>query len=380
MLGVSDKFEWMIEVLMIMLLTAVLSLLAGWMLRLVSNIMSKTNTRWDDIFVEAARTPLKIIIWIIGTYYAAQSALRESWEEMMSNSDDVRDVAIVVMIAWALVRYVNAGTEHYWQRRKRKGLNYDYTAVNAVGKLLKIAIIISAFLICLQNFGISVDGVLAFGGISGIAVGFAAKDMLANFFGAFIIYFDKPFKVGDWIRSPEKEIEGTVEDIGWRMTTIRTFDQRPLYAPNSIFANIVVENPSRMLHRRIYETIGVRYDDLAQMRSITGAVRDMLKAHEEITQDQTLIVNFNKFNDSSCDFFIYCFTHTTQWVRYHEVKEDILLQIADIVAEHGAEIAFPTRTLHMIPEKGLLDSSDKAAKGESVRQKGKKDGDEGAED
>ena len=113
----------------------------------------------------------------------------------------------------------------------------------------------------MQLFDYSVSGLLAFGGIGGIAVGFAAKDLLANFFGGLMIYLDRPFSVGDWIRSPDKEIEGTVEDIGWRLTRIRTFDKRPLYIPNSIFASISVENPSRMSNRRIYEKIGIRYDD-----------------------------------------------------------------------------------------------------------------------
>jgi MscS family membrane protein len=331
------------------------------MLRLVSKVMRRTSSRWDDIFVEAARMPLKIIIWIIGTWYAANIALSGQEEELLTGLARLRDAAIVVMIARGLIRYINAGVEHYWQRRKRKGLNYDYTAVHAVGKLLKISVLISASLICLQNFGVSVDGVLAFGGIGGIAVGFAAKDMLANFFGAFIIYFDKPFKVGDWIRSPDKQIEGTVEDIGWRMTTIRTFDKRPLYVPNAVFTSIAVENPSRMLHRRIREVIGIRYDDIAKMRSITAAVRTMLEQHEEITNEQTLIVNFDVFSASSCDFFIYCFTHTTEWVRFHAIKEDVLLKIADIIAEHGAEIAFPTQTLHLasVPE----EAKEKAAKG-----------------
>src|SRR5690606_30903944 len=107
----------------------------------------------------------------------------------------------------------------------------------AISKLLKAAAIITAMLVLLQSLGFSVSGVLAFGGIGGIAIGFAARDLLANFFGALMLYFDRPFAVGDWVRSPDREIEGTVEDIGWRLTRIRTFDQRPLYVPNSIFAN-----------------------------------------------------------------------------------------------------------------------------------------------
>ena len=115
----------------------------------------------------------------------------------------------------------------------------------------------------LQSLGVSVSGLLAFGGIGGIAVGFAARDLLANFLGGLSIYLDRPFTVGDWIRSPDREIEGTVEEIGWRMTRIRTFDQRPLYVPNSIFASVALENPSRMNNRRIYETLGIRYEDAA---------------------------------------------------------------------------------------------------------------------
>ena len=102
----------------------------------------------------------------------------------------------------------------------------------------------------------------------GIAVGFAAKDLLANFFGGLMVYLDRPFAIGDWIRSPDREIEGTVEEIGWRVTCIRTFDKRPIYVPNSVFTQVTVENPSRMLNRRIYETIGVRYDDAAKVRDI----------------------------------------------------------------------------------------------------------------
>jgi MscS family membrane protein len=216
-----------------------------------------------------------------------------------------------------------------------------------VGKLLRAAVIITGVLIAMQLFGYSISGLLAFGGIGGIAMGFAAKDLLANFFGGLMIYLDRPFSVGDWVRSPDQEIEGTVEDIGWRLTRIRTFDKRPLYIPNAVFANISVENPSRMTNRRIYETIGIRYDDLAQMGPIVEQVEAMLIAHPDIDTNQTMMVNFNQFAASSLDFFIYVFTKTTNWVTYHKVKQDVLLKVADIIAANQAEVAFPTSTLHV---------------------------------
>ena len=207
--------------------------------------------------------------------------------------------------------------------------------------------LITAALVLLQTLGFNISAILAFGGIGGIAVGFAAKDLLSNFFGGMMIYLDRPFAIGDWVRSPDKQIEGTVEKIGWRLTVIRTFDKRPLYVPNSVFASIAVENPSRMSHRRIYETIGIRYDDVDKLPAIVKEVKTMLLAHEEIDQEQTLIVNFNSFAASSLDFFVYTFTHTTNWIKYHEVKQDVLFRISEIITSHGAEIAYPTSTLHV---------------------------------
>ncbi|WP_406671933.1 mechanosensitive ion channel family protein, partial [Natronospira sp.] len=116
---------------------------------------------------------------------------------------------------------------------------------------------------------------------------------------------------------------------------------------NSIFNQISLENPSRMHHRRIFETIGVRYDDFSRVEPILKDIRQMLDEHEEITKDRTLMVYFNTYGESSLDFFIYCFTHTKVWTDFHAVKEDVLLKVGRIIEKHGAEIAFPTRTLHV---------------------------------
>ena len=213
----------------------------------------------------------------------------------------------------------------------------------------------------------SISGLLAFGGIGGMAIGFAAKDMLSNFFGGLMIYLDKPFTVGDWIRSPDRNIEGVVEEIGWRMTRIRTFEMRPLYVPNSIFSSIAVENPSRMMNRRIYETLSIRYSDADKMAAICDDVRGMLEKHPDIANEQTIIVHFMTCNASSLDFMVYCYTRTTEWVPYHAVKQDVMLKIMDIVARHGAEFPFPTRTLYMAGGEG--DAAAQAAmQAESPRQ------------
>ncbi|MFW6340475.1 MAG: mechanosensitive ion channel family protein, partial [Wenzhouxiangella sp.] len=181
----------------------------------------------------------------------------------------------------------------------------------------------------------------------GIAVGLAARDLLANFFGGFMVFMDRPFSVGDWVRSPDQDIEGTVEKIGWRMTTIRKFDKRPMYVPNATFTTITVENPSRMTHRRIFEHIGIRYADQQVIRRVVEDIRAMIEAHEDLDTSQTTMVHFNVYGPHALEIMIYCFTKTTVWTTYHAVREDVLLKIGDIIAACGAEIAFPTQTIKL---------------------------------
>ena len=324
--------------------------------RVVARLYEKlksTENIWDDALVKAAMGPASALIWLVGLAFAAEVIRAGSDAVLFDAVEPVREVGIIIIIAWFLVRFIRMAEEQLLERSATMEKPVDRTTADAIAKLLRLSVGITAFLVILQTLGFSISGVLAFGGISGIAVGFAAKDLLANFFGGLMIYLDRPFAVGEWIRSPDKEIEGTVEYIGWRLTRIRTFDKRPLYVPNSVFTSISVENPSRMTNRRIFETVGIRYDDAGKMSGIIRDVKQMLLDHPEIDTRQTMIVNFNEFAASSLDFFIYTFTRTREWVKYHEVKQDVLLKTIEIIDSHGAECAFPTSTVHIpngIPE------------------------------
>lgn len=337
---------WIYQVFIVVFLTLSVSFGARLVLDKLYKLSTKTKNPWDDVLINSARRPLRFLIWLVGLLWAAEITDQASGSPIFNFIDPTRSVGVVFLLVWFLVRLIRQ-FEEALQNPHRVEKPLDATTAGALGKLLRASVIITGFLVALQTLGFSVSGVLAFGGIGGIAVGFAAKDLLANFFGGLMVYLDRPFVVGDWVRSPDKNIEGTVEEIGWRLTRIRTFDKRPLYVPNATFATIALENPSRMSHRRIYETIGVRYADVAQVGSIVAAVKEMLLAHDEIESEQTMIVNFNQFGPSSLDFFVYCFTKTTNWIEFHEVKQDVLLKISEIIANHGAEVAFPTRTLHL---------------------------------
>ena len=345
---INDYIEaWVYEVFVVVLLVLVVAYIAKKILYRLAIKAEQTHNPWDDALLHSIRRPLRYTILILGISYAAQIAGHQTDAVIFQSIDSIRHVLIVAMLAWALIGFVVRFEEVTVRQKIQKNPKFDRTTIHVLSKLVRTAIIITAALVVMQTLGFSISGVLAFGGIGGIAIGFAAKDLLANFFGGLMIYLDRPFSVGDWIRSPDRKIEGTVESIGWRLTTIRTFDKRPLYVPNSVFATIAVENPSRMSHRRIFETIGLRYDDIKKLHLIVEKVKTMLKEHEGIDTSQTLIVNFNEFNDSSVDFFVYTFTKTTNWIEFHEVKQDVLLKISDIIETNGAEIAFPTTTMYL---------------------------------
>ena len=344
----GKSYLWIGELFFIVLTV----LVAGYLLnRLIDHLearAAKSPTVWDDALLEACRQPAIWLIWILGINFAASIAAQRIDSPLQEFIDPANRLAFIVLGALFINGFIKRAERNLLDPVYMKK-PMDPTTIKAVSKLFRAAVIITALLVVMQYLGYSVSGLLAFGGIGGIAVGFAAKDLLANFFGGLMIYLDRPFSVGDWVRSPDKEIEGIVEDIGWRLTRIRTFDKRPLYIPNSAFASISVENPSRMTNRRIYETVGIRYDDIACMQPIVDQVITMLREHAEIDSDQVLIVNFDKFAPSSLDFFIYTYTKTTEWVKFHEVKQDVLLKVAAIVEANNAEIAFPTSTVHLAP-------------------------------
>ena len=306
-------------------------------------VAEHSKTRWDNVLADAIVRPSEWAMWLVIAYLSL--GLLGGADQFRDLLRQAADTGLILFLGWVAQRALAGIETELLAEHRGKRQSDERATIRATVRLARISLWIILALMILQSLGVSVSGLLAFGGIGGIAVGFAARDLLANFLGGLSIYLDRPFTVGDWIRSPDREIEGTVEEIGWRMTRIRTFDQRPLYVPNSIFASVALENPSRMNNRRIYETLGIRYEDAACMAPIVADVKAMLESHEAIDLGRTLIVNFVSCGPSSLDFFIYTFTKTTDWVTFHAIKQDVLLQVLGIIESHGAEVAFPTRTV-----------------------------------
>ncbi|MBI5007858.1 MAG: mechanosensitive ion channel family protein [Nitrosomonadales bacterium] len=334
-----------IRLLTVLAATIAAHFLARRALQQAEKVVARTENIWDDALITAARKPLPVLIWLGGISFALHLLHRQTDEQLLEYVAPVRSIGIVLCISWFLLKLIREVTDNIVAAQGKAGETVDRTTVDGLGKVARITVFVVAALAVMQTLGFSISGVLAFGGMGGIAVGFAAKDLLANFFGALMIHLDRPFNVGDTVRSPDKDIEGKVEQIGWRQTIIRSPDMTPLYVPNALFTSIVVENPARMSHRRIREVIGLRYDDLGKMSAIVEEVRSMLQSHPEIDTEQAVVVAFDQFADSSVNFIIQAFSKTTELGQFHAIKQEILLKVADIIARHGADFAFPTRTV-----------------------------------
>ncbi len=344
---IPTGFRWIALLFLVVFFTLLINLILKYFItKGLARLAKRSNTIFDDTVIEVMHKPVRAFTLFSGFLWALQVMAQynhHNWDNHLLN---LWRLSITVCFGWFLLRLIKAVEANILTKPSRKGKpKPDSATVMAVARLLRLSIIITLVLVTLQDFGFSISGVLAFGGIGGIAIGFAARDLLANFFGGFMIFIDKPFHVGDWISSPDRQIEGTVEYIGWRMTRIRTFDLRPLYIPNSIFMNIAVENPSRMLNRRINENLGLRYEDLDKMPAIVADIKQMITNHPAIDNRRTIIVAFDKYNDYSLNIMLYCFTKTVVWVEFYEKKQQIMMEIKDIVHKHGADFAFPTQEL-----------------------------------
>ncbi len=234
---------------------------------------------------------------------------------------------------------------HLTERYPDKGL------VQTTGKFSRIVIVIMMTLVFFSLRGYEIATISTFLGGSALGVGFAAREIIANYLSGAIMYFEGKFKVGEWIYSVDQQVEGTIEYIGLRTTDIRTFEKRLLTVPNSFFSSTSIINASRMTHRRIKETIPIERTEPATVEKIIQEVRVLLQNHPGIDPTQALMVHFTSFGASALNVNLYAFTKTRDWKTYRNVQQDIFLKTIKIVKHHGGALAFPTRKLQLSGDK-----------------------------
>ena len=311
----------------------------------VSRVTSRSKTDVDDLVVKAIERPIGWGIVLVGLFLAIESFRPP--EFVAKWLDKGLAFFVSILLAWLMLRLVDVltGALHRWAQKTDSAL--DDQLVPLVSKASKVVVAILAALLVLQNLGYSVSGLIAGLGVGGLAVALAAQKTLSDLFGSIMLLVDRPFTIGDWVKSPDGGVEGVVEEIGFRSTRIRTFEKTLINVPNSRLADFIIDNMNRRPVRRVWITVGLTYDTSAsQMSGAVGAIRKILQEHDGVDQEFYL-VRFTDFGASCLDIMVYYFTKSIVWDEYLAVREDVNMKIMGGLEVLGLEIAFPTQTVHL---------------------------------
>jgi len=299
--------------------------------------------RIDERIVKATSQPLGFAVVVVGVLIAVKILGFPTRVDFFATNLAIS--VLYVTAAWLLFNLTDVLTGYLQRIAQRTETRLDEQLVPIVRKALKVFVVIIAVLQVIDQMGGDVKGLLAGLGLGGLAFALAARDSIANIFGSIVILADRPFRVGDWIEA--EGVEGTVEEIGFRSTRIRTFAKSLITVPNSVVANWAINNWSAMPLRRVKMTIGVSYEATPrQMEAAVEGIRDLLRNHPKVYRD-FFLVYFTDFGESALEILLYYFTTTTVWAEYLAVRQEINLKVMHLLEELGLEIAYPTHTVYV---------------------------------
>ena len=305
--------------------------------------VTKTRTLLDDELLTALEEPIRWVPIILGLFLAMQFLpLEERFQEL---ADKLIRSLITATIFWSLYR-VAQPLSTLLSKMER-----IFTAVMMewMVKALKALIAFIGIAAVLELWGIQVGPILAGLGLLGVAVALGAQDLFKNLIAGILILAEHRFNLGDSIRV-ENVVEGTVEHIGFRSTMIRRFDKAPVHVPNTVLSDNPVTNFTAMSHRRIYWHIGVEYrTTLEQLKTIRDQIEAYIHEQPEFASREVVptFVRIDKFSDSSIDIMLYCFTNTTIWGEWLEIKERLAYKVKEIVEGAGTSFAFPSQSVYV---------------------------------
>ncbi|MGI6450988.1 MAG: mechanosensitive ion channel family protein [Desulfitobacteriia bacterium] len=330
-------------ILIILLALLLKKVFARVILNVLRKLTHKTKSKLDDKLVEVLEKPAEFAFIILGIYLAGQ-VVEFSPGVALTLGRIIRSL-ILFTLFWTAYRGAYALAELFQKYTERTENKFDDMLVSFVSNGLKVVIIILGSITIAQVWFSEVAGILTGLGLGGLAFALAAQDTAKNLFGSITIMLDRPFSIGDWIQTPS--VEGTVEEMGFRSTRVRTFAQAVVTIPNSVMSNEPITNWTRMGKRRISYRLKLTYNTTAeQMKTCLASLRQLLENHPEV-HPETIMVYFEKFGESALEIFLYFFTRTTNWQKFLEVQEDINLQIMDILKEQGLSIALPSRNIYL---------------------------------
>ncbi len=303
----------------------------------------KTETKVDDQVFQALEEPIQFIPVILGIFLATECLQLSGSFELIA--ERINRSLIVFVIFWGVIRCIRPMS--FLLRKLEKVFTSEM--VDWLLKAISGAFVFIGAATILEIWGVKVGPIIAGFGLFGVAVALGAQDLFKNLISGILIIAEKRFMKGDWIRV-NGVVEGTVENIGFRSTLIRRFDKAPVFVPNANLSDQSVINFSAMTHRRIYWKIGVEYSTtVEQLRSIRDAIEHYILNTPAFAKPPEVLtfVRIDSFNDSSIDIMVYCFTKTTKWGEWLEIKEALAYQIKDIVESAGTGFAFPSQSIYV---------------------------------
>ncbi len=290
---------------------------------------------WKAKIGKIFRLPITILIWSLGSLYFADLM---GLSFLNSYLAPLRKTAIVGTVTWLFYRWKDAVESAYLAQPSKK---VDSTTIQMVGKLTTVAVGILAGLIILQVFGFNIAPLLAFGSIGAASIGFAGKDVMANFCSGIMLYITRPFVIGEHIYLPEKELEGQIEEIGWFRTSIRDKDKRPVYLPNNYFSTMLLVNISRMTHRRFKQLIKIGFDDIKKVGQIVDQMRTCIENTPEIDTHCPFHVYLKSYGDYACEIEIDAYSKLKNLEEFNRFQHRLLLTLQSILQEMEVKLAIP---------------------------------------
>jgi len=309
----------------------------------IRRLAQKTKIDWDDDLIDGIDKPAGFIFMIF--FWLATFTNLQLSVTVNHYLSIILEIVVSLGFIWLFYNLADVFSKYLGVLTSKTETKLDDQLVPLIRKTLRFFVLIMGVILILQNNGYNVASLIAGLGIGGLAVALAARDTLANFFGSVTIFVDKPFRIGDWIKVAG--VEGTVEEVGFRSTRIRTFYNSLVSVPNSNISNNDVDNLGLREYRRLLTTLNLTYSTTPeQMEAFVEGIKAIVKSNSHFRQD-FYEVHFNAFGAHSLDVMVYVFFKVPDWSTELQQKHNFFLEVLKLAKEVGVEFAFPTQTLHV---------------------------------
>jgi len=337
---------FIVAIVMVIVLRRILMLI---LVRPVRSVAKRTPIVSDEIIVDEILSPLRIAI--VGFALIITVNLIDFGAEIQQIAETLARTLMIGAGFYALLKIYSIVSLRPALVYQITGLSIPERLLPFLNSIIKSLIIILGGIFILQELSFDVAALIASLGVVGIGISLASQDTVGNLFGFAAIVTDNPFEVGDFIKTPD--VTGIVEKVGMRSTRVRQLDQALVAVPNNLLTNAVVLNWSRLEKRRLNFTIGLTYDSSAQqIRALIQHIRDLLLNAEDV-DPETVVVHFVEFGSSSLDILVIAQVLLPDWGEFTARKEDLYLEIMEIVEKLGLSFAFPSQSLYIESMPGI---------------------------